>query len=90
MEAGKIVAVRTCVACRLRAPRTELLRVVLREGRLEVDDRGVLPGRGAWVHPTRECLDRAVTRGMFPRALRVSGKPDTSPLENRLKTLMDN
>ncbi|MFA7498660.1 MAG: YlxR family protein [Leucobacter sp.] len=82
--------VRTCVACRKRASRADMLRVVLSDGRLILDERARLPGRGAWVHPTAECLDRAVTRGMFPRALRVSGKLDTSPLENRLKTLMDN
>ncbi len=85
-----MVPVRTCVACRKRAPRTEMLRVVVREGRLLVDDRAVLPGRGAWVHPVFQCLDRAVTRGILLRALRVSVKPDVSPLENRLKTLMDN
>ncbi|MBL3698922.1 YlxR family protein [Leucobacter luti] len=83
-------AVRTCVACRTRASRTSLLRVVVRDGQLCVDDRAVLPGRGAWVHPTTECLKLAVTRGVFPRALRVSGKPDAGPLENRLKTHMDN
>ncbi|WP_082677953.1 YlxR family protein [Leucobacter chromiiresistens] len=85
-----MVPVRTCVACRERAARTELLRVVVHEGRLVVDDRAVLPGRGAWVHPTVHCLDRAVARGSLLRALRVSGKPDVSPLENRLKKLMDN
>lgn len=89
-EAGKMDAVRTCVACRKRAPREEMLRVVVLDGRLTVDDRAVLPGRGAWVHPTVRCLDQAVSRGAFSRALRVSGKLDAGPLENRLKTLMDN
>jgi predicted RNA-binding protein YlxR (DUF448 family) len=83
-------AVRTCVACRLRASRGELLRVVLHGGRLTPDDSAVLPGRGAWVHPTVRCLELAVSRGVFSRALKVSGKPDAGPLENRLKTLMDN
>jgi predicted RNA-binding protein YlxR (DUF448 family) len=83
-------SVRTCVACRKRASRAELLRVVLHDDRLIADDRAVRPGRGAWVHPTAQCLERAVSRGAFPRALKVSGKPDTGPLENRLKTLMDN
>lgn len=83
-------AVRTCVACRKRAPRTELLRVVVRDGQLTPDDSAVLPGRGAWVHPTARCLDQAVSRGVFSRALRVSGRLDAGPIENRLKTLMDN
>ena len=83
-------AVRTCVVCRKRAPRTELLRVVVRDGQLMPDDSAVLPGRGAWVHPTARCLDQAVSRGVFSRALRVSGRLDAGPIENRLKTLMDN
>ncbi|UOQ61647.1 YlxR family protein [Leucobacter rhizosphaerae] len=85
-----MVAVRTCVACRKRAPRTALLRVVAHEGQLLADDRAVRPGRGAWVHPTAHCLNQAVARGVFSRALRVSGKLDAGPLENRLKTRMDN
>ena len=82
--------IRTCVACRKRATRAELLRVVARDGRLLVDDRAVLPGRGAWVHETAKCMNLAVQRGTFARALRVSGRLDAEPLENRLKTLMDN
>ena len=82
--------VRTCVACRQRASRTDLLRVVLSENQLIVDDRAVHPGRGAWVHPSIKCFEQAVTRSAFARALRVSGKPDAGPIENRLKTLMDN
>ena len=83
-------SLRTCVACRQRATRDVLLRVVTREGRLLADERAVLPGRGAWIHPTAKCLKQAVSRGSFARALKVSGSLDTSPLENRLETLMDN
>jgi predicted RNA-binding protein YlxR (DUF448 family) len=67
-----------------------LLRVVKREGRLVIDERAVLPGRGAWVHPATECLKQAVARGSFVRALKASGPLDVSPLENRLEKLMDN
>ncbi|MFD1202054.1 YlxR family protein [Leucobacter albus] len=81
--------IRTCVACRTRAARAELLRVVVRDGHLIIDDRAVLPGRGAWVHETAECMNLAVQRGTFTRALRASGKLDAQPLENRLKMLMD-
>lgn len=55
-----------------------------------VDELAVLPGRGAWVHPIAKCLKQAVSRGSFARALKVSGSLDTSPLENRLETHMDN
>ncbi|MBC9928123.1 MULTISPECIES: YlxR family protein [unclassified Leucobacter] len=82
--------VRSCVGCHARANRAELLRVVQRDGQVLPDDRAVLPGRGAWVHPTVQCVEQAVKRGAFSRALRSSGKLDTSPLQNRLKSLMDN
>ncbi|MBP6684849.1 MAG: YlxR family protein [Leucobacter sp.] len=81
--------IRTCVACKTRAARAELLRVVVRDGHLIIDDRAVLPGRGAWVHETAECMNLAVQRGTFARALRASRQLDVQPLENRLKMLMD-
>ena len=35
------------------------------------DPNGRAPGRGAHLHPTTECLDQAVRRRAFTRALRV-------------------
>jgi predicted RNA-binding protein YlxR (DUF448 family) len=67
-----------CVGCRRRDVRSALLRVVAEwEGpgehvaRVVADPRLRLPGRGAWLHPTPECLDLAVRRKAFGRALRV-------------------
>ncbi|MGQ0630220.1 MAG: YlxR family protein [Sporichthyaceae bacterium] len=71
---------RTCVGCRERSPKAELLRVVAVEGAIVPDLRGRLPGRGASIHPRVECLDFAVRRRAFARALRVSGQLDTSAL----------
>jgi len=44
------------------------------------DVRGTLPGRGAYVHPASACLDLAVRRRAFPRALRVPGPLDINAL----------
>lgn len=76
--------VRTCVGCRARAPRSDLLRVVCVDSALVPDDRATLPGRGAWVHDTPECVDTALRRRAFVRALRVSGPLDTQTIEKRL------
>ena len=68
---------RTCVGCRRRDVRSALLRVVAEwnDGehiaRVVADPLLRLPGRGAWLHPTPECLDLAVRRSAFGRALRV-------------------
>ncbi|AQP46775.1 hypothetical protein BW730_03765 [Tessaracoccus aquimaris] len=56
---------RTCIACRGRAPQSELLRLV-RRGDLVVDGTSPrLPGRGGYVH--HGCLDLAGKRQSIRR-----------------------
>ncbi|MGW1627199.1 YlxR family protein [Streptomyces sp. NPDC002172] len=71
---------RTCVGCRQRAAKTELLRIVAIEDECVPDPRGTLPGRGAYVHPAQVCLDQAVRRRALPRALRAPGPLDVKAL----------
>jgi hypothetical protein len=76
--------IRTCVGCRTRAPKDELVRLVPAptgaEGpELVVDVLGKLPGRGLSVHPRRSCVDAAVKRGGIAQALRRA--PRTSAVE---------
>lgn len=78
---------RTCVGCRRRADRSVLLRVVaVQENgsahlRLEPDPDRRLPGRGAWVHPVGECLEKAIARRAFGRALRLAAAPNPETVE---------
>ncbi|UIJ36598.1 YlxR family protein [Allobranchiibius sp. GilTou73] len=66
---------RTCVGCRQRADRSQLLRIAA----IAVDGawcavpngRGRHPGRGAWLHPRADCLEQAVRRRALQRALPV-------------------
>lgn len=74
--------VRTCVGCRARVPAGELLRVVARDGAVVSDTSRVQPGRGAHLHPTVDCLELAERRRAFPRALRVPGPLDSSPVRD--------
>ena len=72
---------RTCVGCRRTDSWSALLRVVAETDdagttRLTPDPRHRLPGRGAWLHPVDECLEQALRRRAFGRALRVSAAPD--------------
>ncbi|MEU0675181.1 YlxR family protein [Streptomyces sp. NPDC006172] len=71
---------RTCVGCRKRTAKTELLRIVAVGDACVPDLRGTLPGRGAYVHPASVCLDQAVRRRAFTRALRAPGALDTKAL----------
>ncbi|MGH3099006.1 MAG: YlxR family protein [Streptosporangiales bacterium] len=80
MADGRAAPWRTCVGCRVRAAKQDLLRVVVVEGVLAPDLRGRMPGRGAYVHPALACLDLAERRRAFPRALRAPGPLDTGTL----------
>ena len=80
-----MVPVRTCVGCRSRASRSSILRVVARGSELVVDDSATLPGRGAWLHPTGECLEKALQRRAFGRALRVDGELQTQAIQAALR-----
>jgi hypothetical protein len=61
--------VRTCVGCGEKAAQRALARLRI-EGERVVIDRNRSGGRGAWLHPAAECLERAVKRRAFARAFR--------------------
>ncbi len=61
---------RTCIGCRTRRTASALVRFKVLGGKLVVEGRKLLPGRGAWLCPSQDCLSRAVRSRGFPRALR--------------------
>jgi len=66
------VPVRTCVGCRGRVAQRDLLRLVaVSNGSIRVDRERSLPGRGAYVHRRRTCVEAALARGAVARALRT-------------------
>ena len=87
------VPVRTCIGCRVRAPKQELLRVVAgvsENGPIVLADPDARqPGRGAYLHPTPECLALATRRRAISRALRVQGRVDEAPLREVLQHAAD-
>ncbi|CAJ1583875.1 YlxR family protein [[Mycobacterium] wendilense] len=52
-----------------------------------VDTAGNLPGRGAWLHSDTQCLQEALRRRAFVRALRITGPPDTSAVVEHFERL---
>ncbi|MGN6720988.1 MAG: YlxR family protein [Marmoricola sp.] len=82
---------RTCVGCRERATKVELLRVVRgtdadASAAVVPDPRGTAPGRGAYLHPTLACLALAERRRAFGRALRhTEGSLSLSELRTYLE-----
>ncbi len=65
----KKVPVRMCIACREGRPKKELVRVVAAEGILSPDETGKAHGRGAYLCPNVECLDKAKKTKAFERSL---------------------
>lgn len=69
----KHVPERTCVGCRRKAPKYEMLRIVsVKGGSVSPDPSGTSPGRGAYVCYSEGCLTSA--RKRLPRALRCDAE----------------
>jgi uncharacterized protein len=55
---------RTCTGCRRVAPQRSLVRIALDGVRVVVDEDRRRPGRGAWLHRERACVQAAVKGGL--------------------------
>ena len=74
---------RSCIACRAKRPKRELVRIVRTpDGRVAVDETGKRNGRGAYLCRRRSCWERALKRGSLARALRV---PITAEMAEALR-----
>lgn len=63
--------VRTCVGCRSKRPKDDLLRIARGpEGAVLADPKGRAPGRGAYVCLDPACVRVALSSGRLWRALR--------------------
>ncbi len=64
---------RMCVGCREMKNKRDLIRVVKTpEGLITIDAKGKLSGRGAYVCPNAECLQKAVKSKGLERAFKQS------------------
>jgi len=71
------VPTRTCLGCRRRRAKRELVRLARRgDGSVVVDVRGVQPGRGAYVCGVSECVERALKTGRLGHAFRAACRLD--------------
>ncbi|NMB20503.1 MAG: YlxR family protein [Firmicutes bacterium] len=69
----KHVPMRTCVGCRSSKPKRDLVRVVRDpEGNVGLDLTGKRSGRGVYLCPSEECLQKAVKGRQLERALETT------------------
>ncbi|HET6613449.1 MAG TPA: YlxR family protein [Kofleriaceae bacterium] len=72
---------RTCTGCGEKGDKSALWRVVAGDGRPVVDSTRARPGRGAYVHGRAACIERAVKRRAFARALGTPGSAEPALAE---------
>ena len=69
----KKIPLRQCLGCREMKAKKELIRVVRSpEGTVSLDFKGKLPGRGAYVCPSAECLARVRKSRALERSFECS------------------
>lgn len=68
---------RTCIGCRTRDTQRAMVRIIRSGGgdghlpNIHVDGDRRLPGRGAWLHPSEECLAKTIRRDGLARAFKT-------------------
>lgn len=69
--------VRMCVGCRAHVGKKDLIRIVRTPaGDIVADAKGKTPGRGAYICPKTECLNKAKKSRALERMLKVPISPE--------------
>ncbi len=67
----KHIPTRSCVACREKKTKRELIRLVGKDGVVEIDPRGKKAGRGVYLCPFSECWEGGLKGNRLEYALRT-------------------
>ena len=83
---------RSCTICRAKADKSDLIRIVRSpDGKAVVDVMKKLPGRGAYICPDSDCIERAKKSGSLAHALGIVISDDFwNDLEENAKTFGSN
>lgn len=65
----KKVPMRRCVGCMESKPKKELIRIAGYEGTVTLDPTGKAKGRGVYLCPSSECLEKAKKKKALARSL---------------------
>ncbi len=81
----RAIPLRTCISCKSRKPKDELLRFVLQGDAVALDVDQHRQGRGAYLCASMDCLSTAMKRNMFSRAFRRQVNVKTDQLQKEMK-----
>ncbi|HJB67385.1 MAG TPA: YlxR family protein [Candidatus Fournierella excrementigallinarum] len=71
------IPLRRCTGCNEQKPKKELVRVVRSpQGEIALDRVGKMPGRGAYLCPSAQCLAKARKAKRLERALEAQIPPE--------------
>ena len=69
----KKIPQRTCMACQEKKDKRDLVRIMRSpEGEISVDLTGKKPGRGAYICPNLECLNKVIKSKRLERSLETA------------------
>jgi predicted RNA-binding protein YlxR (DUF448 family) len=82
---------RTCLGCMQRDLKTAMVRIVDSDGTMVTDQRAALPGRGGYLHPHPECLERFVRSKVreFRSLRRGVDRPARERIAESIRTRLD-
>jgi len=80
------IPLRMCVVCRQMKAKSELLRIVKKDGEFSMDISGKLPGRGAYICRSGDCCQLFEKQRSFERAFKGAVPPELK--ENVKKELI--
>lgn len=82
---------RTCVGCRQKRLKKDLIRLVKKEQQITFDRDKKMGGRGAYICPQKKCLLAARAGSRLERALRTNlDKEKWSELERNFNKIVKN
>ncbi|MBR2207795.1 MAG: DUF448 domain-containing protein [Synergistaceae bacterium] len=88
----KHVPTRSCSVCKVKSDKNDLIRLVKSpDGKIFIDSSKKLPGRGAYICPDLECLERAKETGILANVLKAEIDDNFWPeLEEYIKNFGEN
>lgn len=68
---NKKVPMRRCVGCMESKPKNSLVRIACYEGEITVDPTGKAKGRGVYLCPDKDCMEKAKKRRSLQRNFEI-------------------
>lgn len=69
---NKPINIRTCIVTNEKFEKNQLIRIVIKDGNVSIDLDGNKQGRGYYIQPKLDVLNKAIERKIFQRKAKIS------------------